>query len=227
MSLSFVSSSVLSSTDGVSHDQETPVEETKETRAFLEGKNRYGSLYDQLRTNQQQADEEAEEISKSLRGTRALDDEDVAHLNAISNQQKERLQRNQAEESMQLALFKAARAERSNITLNDVEQEEEELRTTIDTGDLPLNSTISSSSTSNRPSIPMIIKKKKRKKEEEQRKIPPTLPMNEKKCGIQTKKMKSTDEQNIASAKNKTQQNNVALGGLLGCYDSDEDSDSS
>ena len=226
MSLSFVSSSVLSSTDGVSHDQETPVEETKETRAFLEGKNRYGSLYDQLRTNQQQADEEAEEISKSLRGTRALDDEDVAHLNAISNQQKERLQRNQAEESMQLALFKAARAERSNITLNDVEQEEEELRTTIDTGDPPLNSTISSSSSSNRPSIPMIIKKKKRKKEEQQQKAP-TLPMNEEKCGIQTKKTKSTDEQNITNTKNKTQQNNVALGGLLGCYDSDEDSDSS
>lgn len=224
MSLSFVSSSVLSSTDGVSHDQETPVEETKETRAFLEGKNRYGSLYDQLRTNQQQADEEAEEISKSLRGTRALDEEDVAHLNAISTQQKERLQKNQAEENMQLALFKAARAERSNITLNDAEQEQEEFRATIDTGDLPLTSTITSSS--NRPGMPMIIKKKKRKQEEEEPSSS-SLSQKEKNNEIQTKRIKSTDQQNIARAKNKTQQNSVALGGLLGCYDSDEDSDSS
>uniref|UniRef100_A0A7S4M9X9 FAM192A/Fyv6 N-terminal domain-containing protein n=1 Tax=Odontella aurita TaxID=265563 RepID=A0A7S4M9X9_9STRA len=113
MSLSFVSSAVLSSTDGVSHNEEKPIEssETKSLRFGAVG----GSarpLFEQLRSNRQAEEEKRDEAAKALRGTRTLDDEDCAHLDAVERVRMEREARVRDEVEDEVAAFRAARADR-------------------------------------------------------------------------------------------------------------------
>lgn len=113
MSLSFVSSAVLSSTDGVSHNEEVAVESVEVEQLRLHnGASR--PLFEQLRSNREDEQDKYDAFDKATRtGMRPLDEEDCAHLDSVASQKrhKDRVRRTQEED--ELALFRAARAERS------------------------------------------------------------------------------------------------------------------
>ena len=85
MSLSFVKSAVLSSTDGVSHNEETTINtnETASMRAGASSDSAHKPLFEQLRANADAQTERDEEFQRSIRVTRPLDEEDCAHLEAL------------------------------------------------------------------------------------------------------------------------------------------------
>ena len=125
MSLSFVSSAVLSSTDGISHNEETEVS-SKELDAVRRSNNNNSMnnkpLFEQLRINQLEQDElNAEAERARMRGTLALDEDDVAHLNALSRHKMESELQNRVELEQEMALFRAAKEERrsGHIILDD------------------------------------------------------------------------------------------------------------
>ena len=118
MSLSFVSSSVLSSTDGVSHNEETEVS-SKELDAVRRNAGSSSSsssskpLFEQLRSNQMEQEESKAEAERArMRGTLALDEDDVAHLNALSRCKAEMEFKRRVELDQEMALFRAAKEDR-------------------------------------------------------------------------------------------------------------------
>lgn len=111
MSLSFVSSAVLKSTDGVSHNEEISVE-SKEVKQ-LRLRNEHRPLFEQLRANSEKEQEKLDEESKLMRmGMRPLDEEDCAHLEKVRDLKEEREREIQESIESELILFRAARAER-------------------------------------------------------------------------------------------------------------------
>lgn len=127
MSLSFVSSAVLSSTDGVSHNEETEVT-SKELDAVR--KNAGGtskSLFEQLRSNQEDEDEKRTELERSrMRGVLALDEDDVAHLNALHRSREESERQRKMEMEHEMALFRAAKEERVSGHVVVAEEEDDD-----------------------------------------------------------------------------------------------------
>jgi len=124
MSLSFVKSAVLSSTDGVSHNEETTINstETQSLRASGGG-GAHKPLFEQLRANKDAQDEKDEEFQRSLRGMRPLDEEDCAHLDAIDRSREEREHNVKSGIEREVALFRAAREDRGlaqTVTDGDV-----------------------------------------------------------------------------------------------------------
>mmetsp|Transcript_26338 Transcript_26338/g.53493 ORF Transcript_26338/g.53493 Transcript_26338/m.53493 type:complete len:266 (-) Transcript_26338:1229-2026(-) len=113
MSLNFVSSAVLTSTDGVSHNEEKSVE-TGEASSVRRQQAAGGHqpLFEQLRSNADRTQEERDAAAKALRGTRTLDEEDCAHLDAIERQRMERDAAVRRGVEDEVAAFRAARAER-------------------------------------------------------------------------------------------------------------------
>jgi FAM192A/Fyv6, N-terminal domain len=189
MSLSFVSSAVLSSTDGISHNEETEVT-SKELEAVRKNAGRSKSLFEQLRSNQEDDEEKRAETERSrMRGVLALDEDDVAHLNALNRSKAEsELQRNMEMEH-EMALFRAAKEERASghVVVDDEGDKEKET---------PKEET----SHQMRPGIPAIVPKvvaKRRRKPIEQ-----TI----------AKKHKESSE--------KPQEIKESLGGLLSGYGS-------
>lgn len=127
MSLSFVSSAVLSSTDGVSHNEEKSIE-SKEVKA-LRNKQEHKPLFEQLRNNREDEDAAREELQRTMmRGTRALDEEDCAHLDAIQRERELREQKIKSQTEEELALFRAAKAERAqaDIVIDDDEADNQD-----------------------------------------------------------------------------------------------------
>jgi hypothetical protein len=127
MSLSFVKSAVLSSTDGVSHNEETTIDnqETKSIRsAASSGTNK--PLFEQLRANKEAQDAKDDEFQRSIRGMATLNDEDCAHLNAIEEQKLEAEQQKLSGIEREVALFHAAREDRGLVqtVLEEPEQYE-------------------------------------------------------------------------------------------------------
>ena len=118
MSLAFVSSAVLSSTDGVSHNQESAIDskEVQDVRSRQAGGQQ--PLFQQLQANKDKDEEERAEFQRNImRGTMTLDDEDCAHLDAIQKQKVEQLQHIRQSMDDELALFRAAKADRSESQL--------------------------------------------------------------------------------------------------------------
>ena len=113
MSLSFVSSSVLSSTDGVSHNEEVQIQSTELDVIRQRNASDSKPLYEQLRSNQEQeAERQAEEERARIRGTLALDEEDVAHLDALNRSKLRSELERKAELEREVAMFRAAKEER-------------------------------------------------------------------------------------------------------------------
>jgi len=126
MSLSFVKSAVLSSTDGVSHNEETTID-NKETQS-LRANNSGGPqkpLFEQLRANKDAEQEKDEEFQRSIRGTRPLDEEDCAHLDAIERRRNENEYEVKSGIEREVALFHAAREDRGLAQTVVMEEEEE------------------------------------------------------------------------------------------------------
>lgn len=124
MSLSFVASAVLTTTaDG--GFEETKIE-SKQNDAINQ-RNASKPLFEQLRQNQEEAEAKQEEAKlEMMRGAGALDDEDVAHLDALQKQRQERERDIQQRMQDELLQFRAARAERLEGGLEQEEEEEEE-----------------------------------------------------------------------------------------------------
>ena len=126
MSLSFVKSAVLSSTDGISHNEETIIDnrETQTLRASGAGGGGHKPLFEQLRANKDAEQERDEEFQKSLRGMRPLDEEDCAHLDAVERRRLEQEQAMRSGVEWEVAMFRAARKDRE-LVQTVVEEEEE------------------------------------------------------------------------------------------------------
>ena len=126
MSLNFVSSAVLTSTDGVSHNEEKAVESTEADsvrRQQQAGGHR--PLFEQLRSNADAAQEERDAAAKAMRGTRTLDEEDCAHLDSIERQRMERDAAVRRGVEDEVAAFRAARAERMAEGSTELLEDEE------------------------------------------------------------------------------------------------------
>ena len=113
MSLNFVSSAVLTSTDGVSHNEEKAVESNEANSVRQQQEvGSHKPLFEQLRTNADRAQEERDAAAKAMRGTRTLDEEDCAHLESIERQRMDRDAAVRRGVEDEVAAFRAARAER-------------------------------------------------------------------------------------------------------------------
>lgn len=227
MSLNFVSTTVLSSTDGVSHNTETRVEGSGATS--VSRPDNYKPLYQQLRNNAQDEQEKYDEITKAMRGTRALDDEDVAHLQGIEDERAKRLRLQKLKEKEELENYRLAKLDHQDANASKKEKEmdrnisgETEKRKNVDVERIHGNEDAKNSSTLMQLQSKIVVTRKRR------RKIPAaTLPASEKstaKIGkIETKSNKEKDISLNSTEKDK--KNEGGLGGLLCGYGSDSDSD--
>ena len=116
MSLSFVSSTVQTGTADGGYE-ETPIDSNRSSIQQQGGGDHsrhagHRPLFEQLRQNREEEEAKAEELQRQLlRGTCALDEEDVAHLDALERQRQERERMLQLKMQDELAAFRAARAE--------------------------------------------------------------------------------------------------------------------
>jgi hypothetical protein len=97
----------------VSHDEEIEVT-SKELDAVRKnaGRSKCDS-FEQLRSNQEDDDEKKAELERSrMRGVRALDEDDVAHLNGLNRSKVEGELQRKMEMEHEMALFRAAKEER-------------------------------------------------------------------------------------------------------------------
>jgi hypothetical protein len=227
MSLSFVSSAVLSSTDGVSHNEEKAIESEEATS--LRNRSTAKPLYDQLRSNQDADQEKYDEIGKAMRaGMRPLDEEDCAHLDAVEKTRLERDSLVKQTVEQELALFRAARADRS-MTQTIVDDE------TVTDNNTEASPSAQRTSITEKPQavtkqrgarfVPVIIGKRKRKEittnkngstGKNMRVIKRDPPIVGEKKASETKKEVESEED----------VDDAGLGGLLGCYSSSEEGDS-
>jgi hypothetical protein len=210
MSLSFVSSAVQTGTSNGGYE-ETPIE-SKEVEA-VNRRNEHKPLFEQLRKNQEEEEAEREEMEmKQLRGTCALDEDDVAHLTALEKQRQEKEKEKYSRTQDELAMFRAARAERQSIHLEDDiaidEQEEEDDATKNGSSENVTKSVPDKRITATKMAPKFIVKKRKLKgtAPEPKKKVKPQVPST--------------------TREDKKEEQNAGLGGLLGGYgSSDDDSD--
>lgn len=113
MSLSFVSKTIQTTREDGGYD-EKPVENADGTPGSGQSyTTAHKPLFEQLRANKEQEEEERAEFQRSImRGTLALDDEDCAHLDTLERQRmkEQNIRKQQTEE--ELAAFRAAQADR-------------------------------------------------------------------------------------------------------------------
>jgi hypothetical protein len=111
MSLSFVSKTVQTSTSDGGFEEKAI--ESANGADDTSSKTAQKPLFEQLRHNKEQDDEEREEYQRTLmRGTLALDEEDCAHFNSLVHQKSEQESRVHQETQDELAAFRAAQADR-------------------------------------------------------------------------------------------------------------------
>ena len=111
MSLNFVSTSVLSSTDGVSHNTETQLQPTSSASLTTHRK----PLFEQLRENAEKDQEKYDEVTKAMRGTTTLDEDDVAFIQGMEDSKAERKFKVKQKEEEEIQMFRAARLEKTMI----------------------------------------------------------------------------------------------------------------
>lgn len=167
MSLSFVSKSVLTAKEGGDGYEETPIEGGQETEGSSGGTSSAYSkpLFEQLRANQEQEEQEREDFQKSImRGTLALDEEDCAHLDAVQQQKHQRDQAIHRETQSELEAFRAAQAvnriEQGTIEDDDDNEDEDKNKKAV----AKPTTTKPATKITHKPFVPKIVVKKKRKK---------------------------------------------------------------
>ena len=224
MSLSFVKSAVLSSTDGVSHNEEVTVD-SSETEA-LRRRGETKSLFAQLQENKDSEMEEEEERKRAMRESMSLNVEDCAHLNAIDIARREKELAKRKLEEEELAVFRAAKTyreiskESSSLNQNQVE------RFVIEVKEDTQSSKLLEKQVSVTPFVPLILGKRKKKivsnisssdpatsKDKTERQNSNDLESD------LTKKLKTATEESFS------EDDGEGLGTLLGGYGSDSDSE--
>ncbi|KAL3799269.1 hypothetical protein HJC23_012994 [Cyclotella cryptica] len=158
MSLSFVKSAVLSSSDGISHNEEKSIV-NPETTSLRSRSITHKPLFEQLRANKDAEQEAHDEFQRSLRGTRLLDDEDCAHLDAVERVKEEREREVKSGIEREVALFRARREDRGLVQSCVGVEEDETVSRDPSTETAPLMNE------AKKGIIPkFIVKKKKRRK---------------------------------------------------------------
>jgi hypothetical protein len=217
MSLSFVSKTVQTSTSDGGFEEKA-IESADGGADDTSSKTVQKPLFEQLRHNKDQNDEEKEEYQRTLmRGTLALDEEDCAHFSALERQKSEKESRVHQETQDGLAAFRAAQADRleQQVVVEAKSDEQEDSNESVAVG------------AAVKPPAPvvtapkLIFKKRRRKQEEE------TAPGS-----AQEKKGKATgvsqDETNTKSPVEESKKDSstgVDLGSLLTGYGSSSDDD--
>ena len=108
--MNFVKAAVLTSTDGIDF-QEEAVEGAVRTGGDAGGR----TLYEQLKANRDIKQEEYDAKRRELNGApKALDDEDVAHLENVASLRRHEAKRNQEEEARALEQFAQQRMARKS-----------------------------------------------------------------------------------------------------------------
>ena len=216
MSLSFVSKSVLTANSDGTGFEETAIE-GGETGGSSSTSGGYSApLFEQLRKNKDQEDEERDEYQKSImRGTLALDEEDCAHLDAVRKQRQERDNLIHRETQSELEAFRAAQQlkqiEDGMKDDDDDEEEQESSNTPNGNAVQPQNPVVPTRK------FPTIIAKKKRKVV-----AAGTVAKTSNTSNGEAKKAKKEIPTKAAETKSTPA---AGLGSLLAGYGSDSDSD--
>jgi hypothetical protein len=210
MSLSFVSSAVLSSTDGVSHNEEKAIE-SKEVKA-VRARQEHKPLFEQLRSNREEEEAAREEQQQSLmRGTRALDEEDCDHLNTLQREQDRREQTIKTQMDDELALFRAAKADRAQADLVfDDDEEEKEKVEKVEKEDDSRQKLVSQPKKVS--IVPVFVKRRRRQPPDDQE-------LSKK---IRTGDAAAGEKESPSTAKKDEPASAGGLGGLLGGYGSSD-----
>ena len=202
MSLSFVASAVQTGTADGGYE-ETPIESRE-----VEAANRFNEhkpLFEQLRQNQEAEEAKREELQREMmRGTCALNEDDVAHLDALDKQRQEKERKLQLRTRDEIAMFRAARAERD---ITQLDEDEEDV--TNDDTEMPKDA-VNVVSTTTIPKAPKVVVKKRKLKGASNTKL---------ESSKRTKAEETTGSE-------QTKQKDQGLSGLLGGYgssSSDED----
>ena len=210
MSLSFVKSAVLSSTDGVSHNEEVTVDSSEAEALRKRGETK--SLFAQLQENKDAEMAEEEERRRAMREAMSLNEEDCAHLDSLEITKREKEMAKHKLEEEELAVFRAAK------TYLEVSKESEPSSKIYEVGteaeDFETNNNLTKKQTTATPLMPVILGKRKKKvlNKPEQSDEKNTNELNHKKPKKQIEKASSEEE-------------DEGLGGLLGGYGSDSDSE--
>jgi hypothetical protein len=127
MSLSFVASAVQTGTANGGFE-ETPIESKAVEAVNRQNRNAQNQpLFEQLRQKQEDEQLKQEEFQREMmRGTRALDEEDAAHLDSVQRQRQEREHQIQQRTLDELAAFRAARAEQRQMLLPESDDDDNE-----------------------------------------------------------------------------------------------------
>jgi len=234
MSLSFVKSAVLSSTDGVSHNEETTINstETQSLRASGGG-GAHKPLFEQLRANKDAQDEKDEEFQRSLRGMRPLDEEDCAHLDAIDRSREEREHNVKSGIEREVALFRAAREDRGLVqTVTDGDTNTTKISVAESSS---IAAASSKKEVTKKKIVPKFTIKKKRKRQDGSDSTKKSTADDKQSnevaevvCEVETKgntKDDDTKEIKKTTSNNESDSSDNGGGGLLGlgCYGSDSD----
>ena len=213
-------------------------EETKIESKQIEAINQRNAnkpLFEQLRQNQEEEQAKQEELQREMmRGTRALDEEDVAHLQALAKQRQERDRLIQQRTQEELMLFRAARAERQQGSLDDDDddddgddnREEDYGNAALDNvGIVKLAAPLAQNETSTTQDVipKIVVKKRKRRvdpenKEPEKEKPEEKKPKEDQKDPISAKPVAKDSAEPLPTP--------TGLTGLLSGYGSDDDSES-
>jgi hypothetical protein len=221
MSLSFVASAVQTGTSDGNYE-ETPIENTE--TAAVNRQNSHKPLFEQLRANQEEEEAKQEDMQRQMmRGTLALDEEDVAHLDGLERQRQERARAIQMQTQDEVTAFRAARLEQQQLLLEGDDDEEYE-------GDDRNEGVVSKTSVVAAPAPaplkPKFIVKKRRKRTDLGRPSQDTESQKKQKKedmkGEDDEEAKEKQQEEKKPVKEETQ----GLGGLFSGYgSSDEDSD--
>ena len=224
MSLSFVASAVQTGTADGGYE-ETPIE-SREVEA-ANRLNQHKPLFEQLRANQEAEEAKREEMQREImRGTCALGEDDVAHLDALEKQRLEKERKLQLRTRDEIAMFRAARAERDVLQLDDDDDDDDgdgkkekhdETKYNSQKGQ-GLNDMASATTTSGNAVIKapkIVVKKRKLKGTSNTTQVDESTSSNGKRTKTTVKKKTEQKEQ--------TKETDHGLGGLLCGYGSSSD----
>ena len=233
MSLNFVSTSVLSSTDGVSHNTETQLQPTSSASHPTDRK----PLYEQLRENAEKEQEKYDEVTKAMRGTTTLDEEDIAFIQGVEDRKAEMKNDVRRKEEEEIQMFRAARLEKSMIKSEVVADEIDEVDddnnkngprshdVTRKESSLPETNSVGGQSSSTLINMkPLIVKKRRRKTAQTEENTQKASKQLKESNGETVAVVEEEKKIEASTVKNAEIKEESGLSGLL-AYGSDSDSD--
>jgi len=113
MAIHFVSTSILSSTDGVDFSTEVSIDTEEGKRARADAAKGDNSLYDQLEERKKAKDEEYETNGKLMRGTKGMDEEDLEFFEDLAEKEAKARASTQHQENEALQQFREAQSNTS------------------------------------------------------------------------------------------------------------------